>query len=214
MATKKKDSEKTDKELLAELKVLRKEKRTLEAKNKELTPPVIMAQKNVEEYVDTDIRPDSYIQVISLCPHPLNLSTAKEGGKKFRFEEIGKSKRILYGDLVDIIEAMPTFAEKGVFYIADKRVVRRHGLDEHYDNILTKEEITSVMNSDSKSALKIFTSANRKQKDYLSEMLVQRIIDGENVDMNFVHLVSQDVGFDIAKKAEESKDFKEALIKK
>jgi len=169
-----------------------------------------------ESYPDEDfinIRPDTYVRVISLCPHPLNLRTALNGGKNFRFRKLGDEKRIIYADVVDMIETHPNFTENGVFYIADKRVVRRHGLDDFYDKIIAKEEIEEIMNTSADKALLIFKSANTKQKTYLSEMLIKKIVAGEEVDMNFVHMVVQDLGVDIAKKAEDSKDFKEALSK-
>ena len=212
MATKKKLADMNIAELRAELRKEKREKARLIKQEKESRKiPVDTSEKKVDEYAD--IRPDTYVRVISLCPHPLNLSTARVGGKQFRFDKLGKMKRILYGDLVDIIENQPSFAENGVFYIADEAIVRRHGLVDYYDKILTKEEVNMVMTADSDIALAIFKNANPKQQGYISEMLIEKIVEGEDVDMNFAYLVGKDIGVDIIKKAEEEKEYKDMLIK-
>jgi len=197
---------------------LEKEKREMEQRIAELEKaaqspqevPVVTVESTIDE--EFSMRPDAYIKVISLCPHPLNLKTANFGGKRFRFRQLGDEKRIMYSDLVDILETQPTFAESGVFYIANEKVVRRHGLDDFYDKIITKDEINDVMTGSSDKAFLIFKSANEKQKLYLSEMLIKKIVAGEEVDMNFVYMAGQELGIDLALEAEDSKDFKDALI--
>jgi len=160
----------------------------------------------IEQEEDFDIRPDAYISVISLCPNPLNLSEGN-GNRALRFRKFGESKRILYQKLVSYIDNHPLFAENGVFYIADKRVVRRHGLDDFYNKIITKSEIEDIMVGDYVNAIKIFNSANITQQRYVSEMLIKKLIAGEDVDMNLSHQVGQTLGIDISKKAKESEDF-------
>ena len=215
-------SKKVDNMLKADMAEYIKE---LEAKNKALaksleskspveqeSEPVQPQTVSQEEYVE--IRPDRYVKVVSLCPNPLTLTTQiNGGGKTFRFRELGEFKRILYQDLVDIMEASPTFTEHGVFYIADKDVIRRHGLDDAYAKVITKEQIETVMSGYGDTAFAIFQSANERQQSYLVDMLVKKIVDGENVDRNFVHLVSQETGINIDAKATEEKEYKDILTK-
>ena len=107
----------------------------------------IMEQSSIDEYEedDIDINPQKYITVISLCSGQLNLSTLPGGkGKVFSFQKFGESKRIMYQNLVDIIEVSPRFLNDGFYYIADKKVIRKHGLNSVYDNLLTKEMIENI----------------------------------------------------------------------
>lgn len=174
----------------------------------EPTLPPVASQPHVEE----DIRPDAYIRVVSLCPHILTLSTSLTGGKSFRFKKLGEVKRVLYKELVDIIEHMPTLAESGTFYILDERVVRMHGLEDHYDSVLAEEKINMVLSADAETAFSIFSSANLKQKGFIKEILMKKIISGDDVDMNFVRMVERDLDVDIIKKAEESMAYKETIL--
>jgi len=160
-----------------------------------------------DEYVA--IRPDKYIRVISLCPHILNLSTSKNrnNSKPFRFTHMGQEKRIMYQDLVGIMETNPSFVESGFLYIMNKNVVRRHGLDDAYAEILTKKEIFEVMTGDVDSALGIFNSANERQQENIAEMLETALVNDENVDMNLIYRVTQITGIDIAGRAENTKNY-------
>ena len=82
----------------------------------------------IEEKPEKKIQLDDYIQVMSLCNYTLNLSTEGLGrGKKFTFTKFGEIKRIMYKDLVDILEAQSSFLEKGLFYLLNKDVIRKIG---------------------------------------------------------------------------------------
>lgn len=171
----------------------------------------------VEEKYKTEsfnIRPDEYVEIISLCPNDLYLSVSPSDDTPEKFEYVGESKHVLYGDLVKIINRHGKFARDGVFYIVDERIVKRHNLIKFYDDILTKDEIEKLMTSDSDVAIKMFKMANRNQQSYLSDMFIKKIVSGDNVDMNMVYKMGQILGTDIAKNAEDVKEFKALLIKK
>lgn len=160
---------------------------------------------------DINIRPDRYIRVVSLCPHVLNLSTAKHGSnrKLFRFAQMGQEKRIMYQHVVDIIETHPTFTEAGFFYIMNKDVVRRHGLDDAYQEILTKKEISQVIDDDTDIALGIFNNANKRQQEYIAEILETKMSNGEHVDMNLVYHASKVTNIDIIERSENTKNYQD-----
>jgi len=162
-----------------------------------------------EDDGDIDIRPDRYIRVISLCPHPLNLSTRKKGGKNFRFANLGQEKRILYQDLLDIIETNSSFAEQGLFYILNKDVIRRHGLSDFYDSILKKDEMLNIITSDTDVALRVFKTANRRQQEHIGEILENMLIRGESVDMNLVYHIGKEIGRDIDEIATNARNYNE-----
>jgi hypothetical protein len=159
---------------------------------------------------------DSYVKVMSLTPHLLNLSTEGNGkGKIFTFHKFGEVKKILYRDLVDILSANQKFHEQGLFYIMNKEVIEEHGLEDMYEKVLTKESILKIINGENQTdAVNIFSSATEKQQDFVCEMFIQKIFDGENVDLNLVDRLSRVMqkrikDYDIRKKAEEAKAYSE-----
>ena len=163
----------------------------------------IKEQSIVDDDYDEDeieISPQKYIKVISLTPGQLNLSTLPGGkGKTVSFESFGQQKRILYSTLVDIMDTSPGFLERGNYYIADKRVIRKHGLDEIYDKLLTKEVIDNILSksmSDEDTAI-LYKSANKTQQATIIDLIVHKLMSGTDVDMNMVSNISKISGIDI-----------------
>jgi hypothetical protein len=145
-----------------------------------------------------------YIKVISLLPYTLNLCTREKGqGKVYRFQKLFQVKKIIYSDLVDIIEVNTSFLEAGYFLILDPRVVRIHGLDETYSKILTKEKLEQIL-AGTDECVALFSSANEKQQEVIVDLLVQKLIENpESIDLNVIDRISRLSKTDIAKKAED-----------
>ena len=161
-----------------------------------------------EEENRTDINSDTYIKVMSLCPVTLNLCTRPFGqGKVFKFKSFGEVKRILYGDLVEILETSPTFAEAGLFFIMDERVISRHGLDDTYERILDKSKIEQIFEGNSLDALNLYKQSNPRQQETIREMLVDKLRDDEDFDLNLIAAISKYSKVDLKELADSARDF-------
>ena len=152
--------------------------------------PAPVTEMEVTSPDEKEIKPDDYVEIISLCPHLLNLTTEEKGkGKKFAFKEFGEKKRILYGDLLDVIEnhtEYTDFLREGYYYINDARVVRKHGLDDVYETNFTKEKIEKLLAGKLENAIELFKLVSVSQKQLILEMLIAKMVDGENIDLNLV----------------------------
>ena len=148
------------------------DKRQLEKENAELR------QKLQEQEENTGIPLDAYIEVMSLVPFKLNLSTQKLGkGRQFSFTRYGEIKRILYNDLASIFENYRSFMEQGYFYILNPKVIRKHGLDDMYEGILSKEDIDKILSFNLKSAVPLYRKACVIQREIIDGMLVKIVKD-------------------------------------
>jgi len=161
---------------------------------------------------DEMIRLDSYVEIMSLIPWKLNLSTEKNGrGRTFSFSSFGETKRILYNDLASVFENYRTFMEQGYFYILNPKVIRKHGLDDVYSKILNKEMIEKVLACDPNVAVKLYTSATNAQKATIESMLVKKLKDEpDNVDLNIISQISKIADKDLIKLADEAKQLEAA----
>jgi hypothetical protein len=158
-----------------------------------------------KEEVSSKVQLDELINVMSLLPYPLNLSTKERGqGENFRFESFGQIKRILYSKLLSIMEVHGKFLRSGYFIIMDARVVKEHGLNEAYASILTKEKIEKIL-TDSESALDLYKLSNTEQQKVIVTMIIEKLRDGHNLDLNIVDKISRESKVDIVGKAEEAK---------
>lgn len=189
--------------MVARSKTLKKES-AIEQRLRELEAENAQLRGSESNY---GIRLDEYIEVMSLFSGKLNLSTEKLGrGRSFSFSTFGEVKRILYNDLASIFENYRSFMEQGYFYILNERVIRKHGLDDIYDKILNKEMMLKVINCDAKSAVKLYESAPKAQRDIIDGMIVAALRDDNpNMDLNIVAKLSKLADKDLIKLAEESK---------
>jgi len=158
------------------------------------------------------INGDDYIKVISLCPYTLNLSTQSKGrGKLYTFTKFGEVKRIIYRDLIDIIENHANFMNDGLFLIMNRDVIRRHGLDDLYSKLLTKEKIEQILEGNQSDAVNMFRSTNPKQQEMICNMIISEMIDGREMDLNFIDRLSRIMGYNIIEKVGDAKKLREIL---
>lgn len=175
---------------------------------------IAFLEAQLQKFIDRDdetkidISSDDYVKVMSLCPVLLNLCTKSYGqGKAFKFIKFGEVKRILYGDLVDILEVNPTFAEAGLFYILDERVVRRHGLDDTYEKILDKSKIEQIFTGNNTDALNLYKTSNPRQQEVIRDMLIDKLRDDENFDLNLISAISKYSKVNLQEKADDAREF-------
>ena len=192
----------------------KKEIEQLKARIAELESQQVFA--TLEETIDDKIALDEYIPTMSLLPFALNLST-KEGGQGNvkKFTKFGEVKRILYKDLVDIMEANPQFLAAGFYYILDPRVIRAHGLDEIYSKILSKEKIEDILSANSEEGLSLYNSANEEQQKVIINLMVDKLVeDPKAINLTVIDAVSRASGIKIMDKVEDTQTLLEQLAKK
>ena len=189
----------------------------------------IVTKKNSEDDIEEnyvyeeeeEVPLNSYIKVMSLIPYELNLSTERHGkGRIFTFRGYGKTKRIIYQELEKIIEENRHFLERGFFIILDKRVVRKHGLDDIYKNIMNKEKMDMILlgfqGGDVKEndILTFAKSAPKEQQKILATMIIDKRINGETIDLNLFDKLGRMMNIDLNQEYENSVAFLETAKNK
>lgn len=170
----------------------------------------------IYDYEEEEVPLNSYIKVMSLIPYELNLSTERHGkGRIFTFRGYGKTKRIIYQELEKIIEENRHFLERGFFVILDKRVVRKHGLDDIYKNIMNKEKMDMILlgfqggEVKENDILSFAKSAPKEQQKILATMVIDKRINGETIDLNLFDKLGRIMDMDLNQKYEDSVAFLE-----
>jgi len=173
-------------------------------------------EAEIYDYEEEEVPLNSYIKVMSLIPYELNLSTERHGkGRIFTFRGYGKTKRIIYQELEKIIEENRHFLERGFFVILDKRVVRKHGLDDIYKNIMNKEKMDMIIlgfqggEVKENDILSFAKSAPKEQQKILATMVIDKRINGETIDLNLFDKLGRIIDMDLNQKYEDSVAFLE-----
>jgi hypothetical protein len=181
------------------LNLTQNQEQVLNAKNTN----IIVENNNNDDDEDFEIRPNKYIKVMSLNFGKLVLTTEGKGrGKAFVFNKFGDVKNIVYSELANLIHHQQTFAEEGRFYIFDKNVVRNHGLIEYYNKFLTKEVIDNILEYNRDEIVDLFKNTTDAQREVIVNILIKKIVDGEDVDIAKVDIISRLSGqniYDIAR---------------
>jgi hypothetical protein len=175
---------------------------------------IVAEEEKLDEFDSIKINQDDYIKVVSLCNHELNLSTTRfnKGGKPpFMFKKFGETKRILYSDLVQIMENHANFLNDGLFFIADKRVIRRHGLNELYEKILSKEKIEGIINGNIKDFVSILRETTKEQQKIVCDIVMDKLLAGEKMDLNLIKEISEVTGINISENTEYNKRYLEVM---
>ena len=172
--------------------------------------------EEIHDYEEEEIPLNSYIKVMSLIPYELNISTERHGkGRIFTFRGYGKTKRIIYQELEKIIEEHRKFLERGYFVILDKRVVRKHGLDDVYKNIMSKENMDMILlgfqsgEVKENDVLSVAKSAPKEQQEILATMIIDKRINGEEIDLNLFDKLGRMMDINLNQKYEDSIAFLE-----
>lgn len=172
-----------------------------------------LKEKEEQDENSNKVKPDDYVKVMSLLPYTLILTTREGGGGiTKRFTQFGEIKRIAYRELIDIIEVNRSFLESGYFYIMNKDVVREQGLEEIYENILSKEMLEKVFSASDDKAVELFETANNRQQEVIVSFLIERVTENpDSVNLNVINKISQISGVEIQEKAKANKSIRENL---
>lgn len=145
-----------------------------------------------EEHTFVDISPLKPIKVISLSDGGVNLKTTNDGNAKvFRFDKFGHVATITYADLQDCIATCRPFIEDGTVYICDKDVVRNNYLDEYYKHFLTVDTINNILSFPQSKIVDMVKNTTPTIQDTLIDLMVKKINNNENVDMNKIDTIGK-----------------------
>lgn len=194
-STKKAELNETDK-LKQEIEELKNMIKMMTSKKEEFAPIVEEESNDEDEYMS--IAPNKLIPIISLTNHLLVLSTERFGnGRVYEFNSFGQTRRIVYEDVIGIIHSQERFAKEGAFFIADKDVVKLHGLSEAYNSLLDKKRIDKILDLDSMQLKNVFNNSSKLQKETIVSIIRKKAKNGEDLDLNKVDIISKIYGEDI-----------------
>jgi len=168
---------------------------------------------------NTRVEPDTYVEIISLCPTLLTLSTETKGrGFNFTWNKFGEVRQVVYSDLQKIIQnhgsgIYTDFIREGYVYINNADVVKKSGLKELYDKLLTKEQVEKVMKCDSEECVKLFKSTIPRQQLFIAQMLIDELAKGAILDLNIIDEFSRISKVKIVDVAEEAKSYLDMGLK-
>lgn len=183
----------------SEVDLLKEQIELLIKQNKLLQEKTISNNENKQlpdDKEESEMRPDTYIKVMSLCPHLLILNASPEGkgGKVFRFTHFGEVKKILKSFVDFIVENNRRFLDDGYFCFLSRNAVKSYGLDDVYEQILTKDKIEKILHGNESDAVNLFKSTTDRQRENIVRLILDKMLSGEKFDDNLLYRLSEVMG--------------------
>ena len=176
-------------------------KKQIEALSKTLPKTEDVGKANESIDLDEDI------DVVSLCNGVLNLTTGGFGrGELYTFNEYGQTLPVPYRDLKEIAKNNRSFLEKGYFYINSKKAQVALRVSKIYDKMPIAQDLITMLNKDVASIKKNLSIMTSEQKTMIASLVIDRLFNGERLDMNLVKEIGDSVDKDLAAIAKDKKE--------
>jgi hypothetical protein len=156
---------------------------------------IVALKKSLEDKKTDDVDAEQDVPVMSGCMGLLILSTDGMGQQtKYRFEEMGEVHDIPYADLKEICKNMRNFAQQGLFYILDDKIVKKLRLGGYYNKMASQDDIIHFFERKPSEMIGIYSMASDDQKEVITQMVLDRKSKGESVDYNLLAEISKQSG--------------------
>lgn len=188
------------------------ENKTIE-ENKELKNEIDMLKAQIalmmknmsnEQIKSSD---DDDIVVVSMCNWLLNLTTEPMGaGNVYQFTHFGEEQTIPKDDLKRIVKVNSKFIKEGLVYITDADFVKKEKLSTAYSKLIDLDRMKELLNADKSTFKKVFVSLPASQKEVLIDLITQRLIKDEEIDMNIVYICEEISGRSLTEEVNQAKE--------
>lgn len=165
-------------ELKAKLAAQEKQMAEMMAKMQEM----MNAQMATPTSVIADNKQTRSIKFINLASGGLTL----KGNRFYHMDKQFDSRMIPESEARAIVNNMPNTMVSGVVYIADADFVREVELDGAYAEMLSDEQVKSLLHKSASEVCDIYRNASDTQKRIIVDMVSDRRLEGLPVDANIV----------------------------
>lgn len=165
-------------ELKAKLAAQEKQMAEMMAKMQEM----MNAQMATPTSVIADNKKTRSIKFINLASGGLTL----KGNRFYHMDKQFDSRMIPESEARVIVNNMPNTMVSGVVYIADADFVREVELDGAYAEMLSDEQVKSLLHKSAAEVCDIYRNASDTQKRIIVDMVSDRRLEGLPVDANIV----------------------------
>lgn len=176
-------------ELKAKLAAQEKQMAEMMAKMQEM----MNAQMATPTSVIADNKQTRSIKFINLASGGLTL----KGNRFYHMDKQFDSRMIPESEARAIVNNMPNTMVSGVVYIADADFVREVELDGAYAEMLSDEQVKSLLHKSAAEVCDIYRNASDTQKRIIVDMVSDRRLEGLPVDANIVVELSKLCGKDL-----------------
>lgn len=127
------------------------------------------------------------IKIVSTTYGTLILRSGK--GEPFKFKKFGEERTLPFETVRDIFEQNRVLVEECYIYIYDQDVIKYFGLEELYKTFVNEKILYDLIDFEDDKIIEVLNTINSHQKEVVPKLLINRLYDGDSLNLNKVRLI-------------------------
>nr|DAN12855.1 MAG TPA: hypothetical protein [Caudoviricetes sp.] len=148
-------------------------------------------QKQVEP--QPEARSDRMITFVNLT----NGVAVLRGNQNWTLDGQYASRAFLEREARIIVNNMPNMIRSGMVYITDAQFVKDNDLSDAYLNMLSDEEMKTLLSKDAKYVIDVYKNVAEGQKQIIVDMIIEQRKSGVKIDSNILVELGELCGKDL-----------------
>lgn len=157
----------------------------------EMMAKMMSMQKQVE--LQPEARSDRMITFVNLT----NGVAVLRGNQNWILDGQYASRAFLEREARIIVNNMPNMIRSGMVYITDAQFVKDNDLSDAYLNMLSDEEMKTLLSKDAKYVIDVYKNVAEGQKQIIVDMIIEQRKSGVKIDSNILVELGELCGKDL-----------------
>lgn len=157
----------------------------------EMMAKMMSMQKQTESQLEA--RSDRMITFVNLT----NGVAVLRGNQNWTLDGQYASRAFLEREARIIVNNMPNMIRSGMVYITDAQFVKDNDLSDAYLNMLSDEEMKTLLSKDAKYVIDVYKNVAEGQKQIIVDMIIEQRKSGVKIDSNILVELGELCGKDL-----------------
>lgn len=157
----------------------------------EMMAKMMSMQKQAE--LQPEARSDRMVTFVNLT----NGVAVLRGNQNWTLDGQYASRAFLEREARIIVNNMPNMIRSGMVYITDAQFVKDNDLSDAYLNMLSDEEMKTLLSKDAKYVIDVYKNVAEGQKQIIVDMIIEQRKSGVKIDSNILVELGELCGKDL-----------------
>lgn len=173
------------------------ENELLKAQIAEMKAQMEMMAKMMSMQKQTESQPEAKSERMVTFVNLTNGVAVLRGNQNWTLDGQYSSRAFLEREARIIVNNMPNMIRSGMVYITDAQFVRDNDLSDAYLNMLSDEEMKTLLSKDAKYVVDVYKNVADGQKQIIVDMIIEQRKSGVKIDSNILVELGELCGKDL-----------------
>lgn len=169
----------------------------LKAQIAEMKAQMEMMAKMMSMQKQTESQPETKSERMVTFVNLTNGVAVLRGNQNWTLDGQYASRAFLEREARIIVNNMPNMIRSGMVYITDAQFVKDNDLSDAYLNMLSDEEMKTLLGKDAKYVIDVYKNVAEGQKQIIVDMIIEQRKSGVKIDSNILVELGELCGKDL-----------------